>query len=108
MCKVNPEHAKNVRVGKRGRKVLYMKVLCDIYGCIDSALQWYKIFTGVLQEEGFVLNPYDKCIVNKIINGKQCSISWHVDNCFATHVSKKVLKGIASKMIEHFDEMPTH
>ena len=28
--------------------------------------------------QGFVENPYDSCVMNKDINGSQCTIFWHV------------------------------
>ena len=75
MCEVNPGYRKHLRQ-ENGKTVLYMKVIRAIYGCIESALQWYKMFTEKLQKEGFKLNPYDKCIANKVINNKQCTIAW--------------------------------
>ena len=43
MCKINPEHEKNIRyeVGRNNwkTKVPYMKVIRAIYGCIEPALQ---------------------------------------------------------------------
>jgi hypothetical protein len=29
---------------------------------------------------GFELNKYDKCVANKIINGIQSTIAWHVED----------------------------
>jgi hypothetical protein len=37
------------------------------------------------------MNDYDPCVWNKTINGKQCTICFHVDNCKISHVSKKVV-----------------
>jgi len=82
-----------------------MKVIRAIYGCIEAALQWYKKFTGTLKDEGFELNPYDKCIANKMINGKQMTISWHVDDCIASHVDQDVLDEFGKIMIKEFGEM---
>ena len=44
MCKVNPEHTKNV-VMEKGKKVLYLEILRALYGCIESALRWYELYT---------------------------------------------------------------
>ena len=79
MCKVNPDHTRNV-IYENGKKVLYLEVLQAIYGCIESALRWYELYSETLSKEGFVINPYDKCVANKIINGKQCTIVWYVDH----------------------------
>ena len=50
MCKVNPEHAKNV-VYENGQKVLYMEILQAIYGCIESALRWYELYSETLKRK---------------------------------------------------------
>ena len=41
MCEINPEHKKNIIYDKKGKKILYMKVLRALYGCIEAALVWY-------------------------------------------------------------------
>jgi len=82
-----------------------MKVIRAIYGCIESALQWYKLFSDTLQKLGFTLNPYDKCIANKMINDKQLIISWHVDDCIVSHVDQNVLEEFGKRMIKEFGKM---
>ena len=69
MCDVNPEYKETI-VYENGRKTLYLLVLRSIYGCIEEALLWYKYYSETLEEIGFVINPYDRCIANKMINGK--------------------------------------
>ena len=44
-----------------------------------------------MNELGFELNPYDPCVANKIIDGRQCTIIWHVDDLKVSHVDKAVL-----------------
>ena len=42
MCEVNPEFIKDVQ--KEGKKkVLYLRVLKVLYGCIESAFLWYNL-----------------------------------------------------------------
>eukprot|EP00957_Ditylum_brightwellii_P059941 4550848-Ditylum_brightwellii.AAC.1 len=72
---INPEHKKNIIMDKKGRKILYMRVLQALYGCIEAALAWYLFFTTTLEKEGYILNLYDKCVANKILNDKQCTIT---------------------------------
>ena len=47
---------------------------------------------------GFVINPYDPCVANKMVNGTQMTIRWHVDDLMISHVSQdkimKVVQGI--------------
>ena len=42
MCDINVEYRQYVRY-EQVKKVLYLKVLRAIYGCIESALQWYNL-----------------------------------------------------------------
>ena len=105
MCQINPEHTKNVIHGKNGKKTLYMKVVGALYGCIEAALAWYKLFKETLETDGFILNPHDKCIANKMINSEQCTIAWHVDDCLATHRDQHVLDDLANKLIHRFGDM---
>jgi len=49
-----------------------------------------KLLLETLQEWGFTLNLYDKCVANKIIEGKQCTITWHVDELKLSHANKDI------------------
>ena len=104
MCKVNPEHEKNV-IYENGQKVLYMEILQAIYGCIESALRWYELYSETLEKEGFVINPYDKCVANKEIDGKQCTIVWYVDDNKVSHVDPLVVTDVINTMKSHFGEL---
>lgn len=55
-------------------------------------------------KEGFVLNPYDPCISNKMINGSQCTIAWHVDDNKVSHVDQEVIDNIMKLLETHFGE----
>ena len=58
--------------------------------------------TVKLTEWGFELNPYDACIANKTIDGKQCTIMWHVDDLKIYHVDSKVIESIIKLLDEEF------
>ena len=101
MCDVNPEFKEDVRY-ENGTKVLYVKINKAIYGMIESALLWYELYVTVLVDEGFELNPYDKCVANKTINGKQCTIGWYVDDNIIGHAEDKVLDNVIGKIEDKF------
>jgi hypothetical protein len=48
-----------------------------IYG---SALLWYKKFRYELEQEGFIFNPYNPCVANRMKKGLQQTILFHVDD----------------------------
>ena len=47
MCEVNQEYTK-YETYENGKKVLYLKVLQAIYGCIELSLLWYELFSQKL------------------------------------------------------------
>ena len=67
MCDINLDYKACVRYEK-GRKVLYLRVIRAIHGCIELALLWYKLYKSTLEKEGFELNPYDLCVANEMID----------------------------------------
>ena len=87
MCKVNTEHKENVRVNN-GVKVLYLQLLKDLYGFMESAILWYGLYSKTLKSQGFLVNPYDRCIENSTIKDNQYTISWYVDYKKVSHVDK--------------------
>ena len=58
---------------------------------LQSALLFYKKFRKDLEEYGFIFNPYDMCVANKMVNGKQLTVTFHVDNVKASHKDPKVI-----------------
>jgi hypothetical protein len=56
-----------------------------------AALLYYKKFEKSLTKQGFKLNPYDGCVANKIVKGKQITICFHVDDCKISHECSKVV-----------------
>ena len=87
LCEMKPEY-KKFKVLENGKKTLYMQLMKGLYGCIKSTLLWYEIFTGELRKMGFELNPYDKCVVNKMI-----------------HLSDKVLDRVIKRIEWKFGKM---
>ena len=104
MCKVNPEYKKYIRY-KKGVKVLYLRVLRAIYGCLKSALLWYNLYSSTLQKMGFVLNPYDLCVANNMIDGSQCTIAFYVDDNKISHKNPAVVKKVIKEIESHFGKM---
>ena len=49
-----------------------------------------------LEEMGYQRNEYNWCVMNKIIDDKQCNILWHVDELKKSHVDPAVISSILS------------
>ena len=61
-----------------------------LYGMLTSALQFYRQLKNDIEETGFQINPYDPYVANMIVNGKQQTIAWHVDDIKSSHKDKEV------------------
>ena len=92
----------NFVVIENGKRVIYVRLLKALYGCVKAALLWYELFSSTLVHMGFLLNPYDPCIANKMIKEKQCTIGWHVDDFMLTHDDTEVVSEVIRDINENF------
>ena len=51
------------------------------------------------------MNPYDWCVANKDINGKQCTIVWHVDDLKISHVDPVVNNEIVASLNKEYGKV---
>ena len=100
MCEVNPKYRRYATM-EQGRVVLYLRLARALYGCVKSAMLWYKLFTETLQKLGFKLNPYDPCVANAQRKGSQCTIVWYVDDNKVSHVDPSVVSDIITHIEKH-------
>ncbi len=85
-----------------GVKILYVELLKALYGTLRAARLFWEKLSRKLQVWGFVLNPYSECVVNKVINAKQCTIGWHVDDVMLAHDETEVVDQIIKQMNDEF------
>ena len=75
MVATAPEvYKKYVSVNRKGELVLYMGDLNALYGIMKAVLLFYLKFVKNLKSIGFVLNPYNPCMANKIVDGVQLTV----------------------------------
>jgi hypothetical protein len=82
---------------KKGSKQLLVQCHNALYGTMIASLLYYWKFIKSLTDIDFVINPYDPCIANKMIEGDQMNICFHVDDCKLSHRKTKVM----GRMIEY-------
>ena len=86
MVQVAPNlYRKYISVDSKGKPILYVKLQKALYGLMRSALLFYRRLVKDLEGNGFVINPYDPCIANKMVNGTQMMVCWHVDDLKVSH-----------------------
>ena len=97
-------YRKYITVDKNNRPVLYVKLQKALYGCLKSALLFYKKLVNDLLTFGFELNPYDPCVANKMIKGSQCTVVWHVDDLKISHKDPEVVTGVLTYLKQIYRE----
>ena len=71
-------------------KVIYLHVLQALYGMLVAAILWYQKLQKDLESIGFKINPYNPCVANQMVRGRQHTVVFHVDNLKCSHTDKKV------------------
>jgi hypothetical protein len=56
-----------------------------------SLLFWKRLLAFLIDTHGFVRNEYVWCVVNKVIDGEQCTIVWYVDDMKVLHVNSDIV-----------------
>ena len=109
ICEINDEYSKHIvyEINKKGKQIkcLYVRVLRALYGCLESAFLWYELYLNTLKKLGFKINPYDRCVANKMINGSQCTIVFYVDDNKISHIDKEVVSDVINDISKHFGEL---
>ena len=65
--------------------ILYVHMWKAMYGLIMTALLFHLKLVQDLEEYGFMLNPYDPCGANKIVNMTKMTVTWHINDPKASH-----------------------
>jgi hypothetical protein len=100
LVKLDPKLYRKYVRDENGKTVLYVELLKALYGTLKAALLFWKLLSSKLESWDFVINPYDWCVANKMIDGKQCTILWHVDDLKISHVDPGVVTDII-KLIDN-------
>jgi hypothetical protein len=66
LCKMNQDYTGFVDT-EGNEKVLYVRLVKALYGCVYSALLWYELFTTTLKDMGFVLNRMTTALLIAIL-----------------------------------------
>jgi len=82
-----------------------------LYGTIEAAKLWYDNISTQLIADGFVQNPYDHCVFNKINSrGFQITVVLYVDDMIVTCEDDAELDAFSAMLRAHYgqDEITEH
>ena len=94
-----------VTMDKKGIKQLVVQCQNAIYGTMVASLLYYRKFCKSLTNIGFEFNPYDPCVANKMIKGKQMTIAFHVDDCKLSHKDPKEMDRMIEWLKEEYESI---
>ena len=57
-----------------------------------------------ITEMGIVINPYDECVANKVINRHQITLLWYVDDLNVSYEDEKVLDKFVDQLRSIYDD----
>ena len=103
LAKIDPKVYRSKIIDQNGRNIVYAKEEKAIYGTLCAAKLFWENITNTLggpDGMGFVRNPYDACTMNKMINGIQATVIFHVDDLKVSHKDPEVVKDILDKLDE--------
>jgi hypothetical protein len=100
LCQVDQSLAQYVAV-ENGKKVLYTVLNMALYGTVQASLLfWKRLSSFLIDTHGFVWNPHDFCIVNKMIDDKQMTVVWYVDDLKISHANVFVVDDVVNLVKE--------
>jgi hypothetical protein len=92
LVEIDPDVYKSyVSKDKKGSKQLLVQCQNAVYGTMVVSLLYYRKFVKSLTDIDFVINPYDLCVANKMIEGEHMSVCFHVYDCKLIHRKTKVM-----------------
>jgi hypothetical protein len=99
--RIDPTYTDYVEVGG----TVIVELDKALYGCVEAAGLWYEDLRKTIERDGFVENPYDVCIFNKICSdGTQTTIALHVDDLMVSNVHESNLDAFHTYLKEVYKE----
>ena len=101
MVKINPSYKDNVMSDGK----ILVKLNKALYGCVQSSKLWYDRISKWLLSKGFISNPADKCIFNRVErNGyDQLTVALYVDDLLITCESQNLIDIFLNEVENEFD-----
>ena len=75
MVRIDPSmYLEYVTYSNNGVPILYVCLSKALYGMLRDFLLFCKRLRSDLEDRGFLVNPYDPCVANKIADGARMKV----------------------------------
>ena len=78
--------------------------LSKLYGTLLGAIIFYNKLSKHLIDHRFVQNEYNMCTFNKMVNGKQITVQFYVDDLKVSHKEQAVLEDFLKDIRDEFGQ----
>jgi hypothetical protein len=103
LVEIAPEAYKSyVSQDKKGNNQLLVQCQNALYGTMVASLLYYRKFVTDIY---FIINLYDPCVANKIIEGEHMTICFHVDDCKLSHCKKTVMDRMIGYLRQEYESI---
>ena len=100
---IDPTYIDKIILSKdNNKKFLYGRLIKAIYGTLLGAIIFYTKLSKHLTDHGFVQNEYDMCTLNKMANGEQITVWFHVEDLKVSHKDHAVLDDFLNDLRSEF------
>ena len=79
-----------------------------LYGTHQASLRWYLLLIKRAEEDDFVRNPIDPCVLNKTVDGVQITMVIYVDDIMLTSTSMSLIDQTVAMLRKEFKEITVH
>ena len=86
MVRIDPYmYQEYVTYSKNGVPMLYICLSKALYGMLRATILFYNLLINDYYYRGFVVNRYDPCVSNNMVDGAEMTVCWHVDDLDISH-----------------------
>jgi hypothetical protein len=95
LVKVDPNlHEKHLEHNKKGKPIMHVKLKKALCGTLQAAMLFWKDLLAKVVSWGHEINPCNWCLAYKMVDGKQCTVLWHVDDLKMSHMDPAVVESL--------------
>jgi hypothetical protein len=98
-------YRKYITLDANNKPVLYVKLQKALYECLRCALFFYLKLVVDLELKDFKINMHEPCVANKMIEVKQFTVAWHVDDLKLSHMEQSEETKMIDWMESSYGEM---
>ena len=104
-CEIYSEYKDYVTRDNREVRQLLLRCQNALYGKIVSSLLSYFKFAKSLTSIGFEINPYNPCVANKVIEGSQLTMCFHIDDCKLSYRDRKANDIMIKWLLQEYESI---